>query len=141
MNCSSCNAETEALERHIECAKCQELGWVGHPSCEDAGDGERLLIANRSEIEKIAEIQDENASYSYDDFALIRFRGDFYLLQTSGCSCPSRSETWGIDIGPATLDEIEAFLKSGRYEGYTVPGRQMGEFLAAIAQARALEVK
>ena len=110
--------------------------WVGHPNCDTKRPLEELLIARRADIELLGTIEDKDASYSYDDFALVRLDADYYLLNTTGCSCPSPSETWHVEIGPATLDEIEAFLLGGHYQGYTVPKRQMDEFLAALSAAR-----
>ena len=110
--------------------------WVGHPDCYQASPVEKLIIDNRDRVELLGTIEDAEASYSYDDFALIRLDADYYLLNTSGCSCPSPSETWNVEIGPATLDEIEVFIRGGNYQGYTVPKKQMDEFLAALDAAR-----
>lgn len=99
------------------------LYWPGHPQCEHAPDGsiERDMINNNTELEVIGGVEDPNASYSYDDFALVRFRGELYLLESSGCSCPSPSETWRVVHGPATKEELVAVIKAGDYEGYTLP--------------------
>lgn len=115
--------------------RVHEGDWIA-ASNGDLSSGERKLVENRDRIEVWGEIQDAEASYSYDDWALIRLDGDWYLLNTSGCSCPSPDETWGIAHGPCTLDEIETAVKDGDYPGYSVPGRQLDEFLSAIAEAR-----
>ena len=109
--------------------------WVGHGACERPGQLESIMITNRDMVLVLAEISDDNACYDYDDFALCLFGGGFYLLQTSGCSCPSPSETWRVDIGPCSLSDIRRYLTSGKYEGYTVPGRQLDQFMAAIDAA------
>jgi hypothetical protein len=105
--------------------------WVAHPE----GGKEHPLVKRRYEIEIIGGVEDKDASYSYDDFALCELDGQFYLLETSGCSCPSPSETWGIDIGPATLAEIKAALLSDKVETWSVKRKQLPEFLALIQEA------
>jgi hypothetical protein len=97
---------------------------------------EKLLIEHRAELDLIGTIHDEEASYSYDAFALVRLGPDFYLLNTAGCSCSDSRETWGVEIGPATLDEVKAFIESGHYSGYTVPKLQMADFLELIEDAK-----
>jgi hypothetical protein len=110
----------------------EDFGWVGHPDCQNSGEVEKELIENRYNLEIIGGVVDKDADYSYDDFALILFKKKYYLLQTSGCSCPSPSETWGVDIGPTTLKKIRDFITGGHYDGYTVPKKQESEFLALI---------
>ncbi len=114
--------------------------WIANPRCESQGELERALIARREDVEVIAEIEDKDASYDYDDWALVLLDGAYYLLNTSGCSCPSPSETWQVMKGPATLSEIRQEIEAGDYSGYSVPGRQMDEFLAAF-DAEAERVK
>lgn len=110
--------------------------WVGNDRCEDAGDLEKLIISRRADLVIWAEISDDQADYSYDDWALVQLDNDFYLLSTAGCSCPSPSETWGVNVGPSTLDDILNAIERGDYDGYTVPGRQKQEFLDAINAAK-----
>jgi hypothetical protein len=120
-----------------------EFYWVAHPDGIGGGyngntkeiDTESMLVSRRYDLEIIGGIHDEEANYSYDDWVLCELDGRYYLLATSGCSCPSPSETWRLEIGPATLADIRAHVTSGQYEGYTVPGRQMAEFLALIDSA------
>lgn len=120
----------------------QPFGWVGHP---DGGggygkgtpDASLDLIGHRGDIEIFGGIVDPDASYSYDDWALVRLRDQFYMLSTSGCSCPSPSETWHVEIGPATLDEIRKHVTSGKYDGYTMPKTHEDKFLDLIDSARA----
>lgn len=85
---------------------------------------------------------DPYASYSFDmkDIALVN--GKWYLVGTSGCSCPSYEDNADIDLGPFdNLDALEDdFLaeydndKVGNYYRETVP-----DILKAIDNAR-LEV-
>lgn len=109
-----------------------DFWWVGHSSCDRRGDVEKLLISRRADISVIGGVVDETLSYEYDEFALILLDDQYYLLQTSGCSCPSPSETWGVDIGPATLQEIRNFITGGHYEGYTLPKKREADFIALI---------
>jgi hypothetical protein len=102
--------------------------WVGHP---DAGDTSEIST-RRYEVEIHGGIQDEEASYSYDDYCLCELDNKFYLLNTSGCSCPSPTETWGIEIGPVTLEEVRQFILGDHYSGYSVPKRQLAELIALI---------
>lgn len=109
--------------------------WIGNPKCDNPGELERLFINRRAEVDVLGRISDDNASYDYDDWAVCELDGAYYLLSTSGCSCPDPSETWGVQMGPLSLEEIRARLVAGEYEGYTVPGRQMADFLAVIDEA------
>lgn len=116
------------------------FSWVAHPdglrsnyngNTKDT-DTEAMLVSRRYDLEIIGGVSDEEASYSYDDWALCELDGRYYLLSTSGCSCPSPEETWRLEIGPATLAEIRGHITDGKYAGYTLPARQMDEFLALI---------
>lgn len=109
-----------------------EFGWVGHKDCHNPTKEENFLINNRNKLNIVGGVCDRDASYSYDDFALVELDGEYWLCQTSGCSCPSPSETWCVDIGPTTLEEIRAFILGGHYGGYTVPKKQESEFLELI---------
>ncbi len=86
--------------------------WVGHESCGGGGEREELLIRRRDDIYLVAYVEDPEADYSYDDRAVVKLDKDYYIVSTSGCSCPSPSETWGVDFGPATKKEVIAFLES-----------------------------
>lgn len=119
--------------------------WVAHPSGVSGGyysnkasdqSLEKMLCERRYELDIIGGIEDKEADYSYDDWALAKLDKDYYLFSTSGCSCPSPTETWRVEMGPCSLNEIEKNLKNGNYDGYTVPGRQMQEFLDLIAEAK-----
>lgn len=113
-----------------------DYDWIANPRCQLRNEpSEAKLIARRSDILVLGEIRDAEASYSYDDWALIKLDSDYYLLSTVGCSCPDPSETWSVQMGPTTLQDIRERLVNGDYNGYTVPGRQMSEFLEAIDKA------
>lgn len=71
---------------------------------------ERLLIDRWSEIETIAESDDPHADYSFDDYALIRLDETFYVINASGCSCPSQEEVWCVSLS-GTRAEIEGVLR------------------------------
>ena len=105
-----------------------DYNWIASERCENAREVEQHLIENKDKIEVFGEISDDEASYSYDDWALIRLDGKFYLLQTSGCSCPSPSETWGVAVGPVTLAEVRTHIETGDYSGYTLPKKQEEDF-------------
>lgn len=115
----------------------QAYGWVGSPRCENPGDSERFIIENRFKLTIIGGVEDKDADYSYDDWALVRLGEKFWLLSTSGCSCPSPSETWRVEIGPATLNQVRKHVVDGDYQGYTVPKKQLDEFIALIDKAAA----
>lgn len=118
-----------ASERKLGSESYTGWNWVAHP---DGG-----AFEGRDKLEVLGGIVDAEASYSYDDWALCRLGDDYYLFSTSGCSCPSPAETWRIEAGPATLAAIRTKIQSGEYEGYTVPKRQMDEFMALLDEAEA----
>lgn len=106
--------------------------WIANPNCLSPGVHEQLLIARRAEIQVIGIVVDAEANYSFDDYALVRLDGIYYLLRTSGCSCPSPEEEWSVAFGPATLAEVRSRLASdaGEPDGYGVTKRQADEFAA-----------
>lgn len=104
--------------------------WIGapeslYPNCPDSM---RAINEHRSEIVLWGYVTDDDANYSYDDWVLIELYDVFYLLNTTGCSCPSPRETWTIATDPGTLEDQWNHLRSGNYHGWSVPGRQMEEF-------------
>lgn len=111
--------------------------WVASPRCEFPTEHERKLIENRKNIVVYGYVEDAEANYSYDDFALVSLYENYYLLCTSGCSCPSPSETWGIGMGPGNLMDLLKMLVDNRASGacYGVTKRQFDEFLAIFATA------
>lgn len=114
-----------------------EFSWVADPAGVD-GDRERALLARqRGDIEILGGVVDEEASYEFDEWALIRLRGDYYLLRSSGCSCPSPSEVWGIECGPTTIAKIREKIEGGDYHGFSLPKKKLDAFLALLAEAEA----
>lgn len=113
----------------------QNFYWVGHKNAINTSPMMKRLIKRRYDIEIIGGVIDEEASYSYDEFALCELDGAYYLLSTSGCSCPSADETWIIEIGPATLSQISEHIRGGHYDGYTLPKMKEAEFLKLIDAA------
>lgn len=119
---------------------CEEYHWVAHKNIgASSGSAEEFLIQHRYEIEIIGGIQDNTASYSYDDWALCELKGKYYMLSTSGCSCPSPTETWRIEKGPATLTEIRQHILNGDYEGYTMPKKQEQDFIELLQLAESCQ--
>lgn len=109
-----------------------EYWWVAHPDGAGSTEEERYLEQYRYELEIHGGVSDDEASYSYDDFALIEApNGTFYMLETSGCSCPSPSETWRIEAR-GTLKDIRDYVLEDAKTGYGVIKNQTGEFIALI---------
>lgn len=101
-----------------------------------------LLIARRADLIVYGEVHDAEACYSYDDWALVSLDGRYYLLSTSGCSCPSPSETWGIAYGPCTLAEMRVHIADDAKEhDYHLTARQGADFDEMVATAEACEEK
>lgn len=73
---------------------------------------ELFFCENSDRAKVIAESSDPHSSYYYDDYALAELDGAYYAFNTSGCSCPSPDETWGL-IFKGSRDELLAFLDSG----------------------------
>lgn len=49
-------------------------------------------------LEIFDHIEDDNASYSFDDFVIFKNKdGKLFYLQDSGCSCPTPFDGMGID--------------------------------------------
>jgi hypothetical protein len=84
----------------------KEFYWIGDPACDGIGEKERLFIDRRADVQLIAGAC-ADLSYEFDETAVCRLDGKFYVLNTSGCSCPSPSEKWGVAYGPIdTLAEV-----------------------------------
>lgn len=111
--------------------------WIGHPDGAES-DEEKRLVAHRKDLVVYGLVADAEADYSYHDYALVSLGAEFYLLETSGCSCPSPTETWSITFGPLSLDrlveEFESDLASRA--NWTMPQRQLAEFRATFETAR-----
>lgn len=89
--------------------------WVGHiGSINDSSDEDTLYLAcYQNDIEVLGGWSNDNLGCTgYHQIALVRLVSNitgevcYYALTTSGCSCPSPNETWKIDYGPGTLDEV-----------------------------------
>lgn len=104
------------------------FNWVAHPDNETGGDYVDYLSSKREDMLVIGGITDDEADYSYDDWALVLLEGSYYLFATTGCSCPSPKETWRVEIGPATLEEVRKHINTGEYSGYTLPKKQYQDF-------------
>lgn len=122
--------------------KATEHEWVGHPDGGSGGD-ERKLIDRRAEVEVCdLEVHDAEANYSYHDYALVRLDGLWYLLETSGCSCPSPSETWTITFGPDTLKNIRLAVKEdAKNSGFGLTTSQADDFTKMFARAKRSDLK
>jgi hypothetical protein len=120
------------IEKDCKPHETWNRSWIADPEGGDRGPMCQDLIKNRDKIFVIGEISDDEASYSYDDWALIKYKGKFYLLATSGCSCPSPRETWDIEKGPATLKQIRKHITDGAYSGYSMPKRQLDQFIEML---------
>lgn len=113
--------------------KLTEYDWMASPDCEAPGADEALLISRRDDIDVIGTVEDAEADYSYDDWALIRLDGAYWVLSTSGCSCPSPRETWRAEVGPLSLDEVRTyFLDAAGEKGFGVTKHQHAEFMALV---------
>jgi len=89
-----------------------EEDWIAHP---DGGDGDevsKLLIERRADVEVLCEWE-ADIGCEYDKSAVVRLGDVYYALTTSGNSCPSPTETWSVDFGPATLKEVRAWVAKG----------------------------
>lgn len=111
--------------------------WIAHPSGGGGDEESKKLIARRAELDVIGRVNDAEADYSYDDYALVRLGAKYYLLNTSGCSCPSPTETWVIAHGPVGLEAMKTYLLDvDKVHGYGVTHRQHKEFLDLIRVAK-----
>lgn len=115
--------------------------WVANPACSEPSDNDNLLIDNRDKVCLVAECSNANLSWEYDETAVVYLRDHgWFLLGTSGCSCPSPNETWGAErfaSKKALLKHIRAQVdkhNKGEYvhsASYWTP-----EFIAAIEAAK-----
>lgn len=114
----------------------QPFGWVGDPHGETIPKdvNAQLLSNRRADIEILGGCEDPDASYGYDERCVVTLDGQLYLLSTSSCSCPSPNETWTVEMGPSTADEIRAYIKDASYNGYTMPAWAVAGLLACLPQ-------
>lgn len=100
-----------------------ETYWVGHPDAlayqENITEDQKLLIARRADIILLGNIADTDLSYEYDELAVVKLDEVFYLLQTSGCSCPSPSDTWRVETKSESFKELWEYIEAGEYGGCT----------------------
>ena len=92
--------------------------WIRHSEFDQSSWGdrtgaltaeERAFIEGRERAITIAEASDDRMAYEYDDWALCELDGVYYVFETSGCSCPSPSETWWL-VKCGGKEEILDFL-------------------------------
>ncbi len=134
------NKRLSALDDSGWPAKSEDynLAWVANPRCECKRENEQLLIDRRADLIYIAGVDDPTACYSYDEAAVVKLDNEYFLLQTSGCSCPSPSETWGVVVR-GTLEDVRSAIERGEYGGYTLPPDELAKFLSQLAQESAGE--
>ncbi len=88
------------------------FGWVGDPECDRPGTLEQIFTERRTDVKFVVGRCDEEASYSYDDTCVCKLDDSYYILNTSGCSCPSPNETWSVIYGPvSSLAECASILE------------------------------
>jgi hypothetical protein len=110
--------------------KSEEWGARTH---ENLSEDERFFVENSEKAETLAESQDPSADYSYDDWALTKLEDLYYVFNTSGCSCPSPSETWGLTF-KGSLDELLEYLDLGGKD-LGDAGESFCEFLRTVEAA------
>lgn len=113
--------------------------WIAHPMARPSDDLGKKLVKNRAKIEVLWEINDDYAGYTFDDFALIRLGREYYLLNTSGCSCPSPCENWLVVAGPR-LKDIKQYIADESKDSYGVISRQKEQFAAAMKSYRSVRI-
>lgn len=116
-----------------------ECDWPGHHKGRpEDPDGIAMLEARAAgTLEIHGLIADAEAYYSYEDFALCRLPdGRWAIAHTSGCSCPSPTETWSVCCA-GTAEQIADWLVGfvGGAE-YGMGKSQAAEFLAWIDVVR-----
>jgi hypothetical protein len=79
---------------------------------------ELFFCENSARATTIAESQDPHANYDYNDYALAELDGTYYAFNTSGCSCPSPSETWELIFKGERRELLEFLSKGGGSEAW-----------------------
>jgi hypothetical protein len=106
--------------------------WIGDPDGGvDDSDADNILKLHRDDLVVWGGADDPEASYSYDETALVSYDTEFFVVQTGGCSCPSPSETWQTAL-VGNLGKISLWFAKGEYKGYTFPQYAMDEIQKAI---------
>jgi hypothetical protein len=70
------------------------------------------LFGDRSIQQVFEGYDDPDASYSFDLTDVVQVGDEWYLVSTSGCSCPSYDENAEIEFGPSTLDGCRDYILS-----------------------------
>ena len=109
----------------------ESWAWIASQVNDRNDEDQKYLVENRSRIRFLGGIEDEDASYSFDDTAVVELDGVYYLVQAAGCSCPSHEETWGVE-GKGSIAEIRAIITAGDYKGYTYTRGELFRLLAVI---------
>lgn len=117
------------------------ISWPGHPRGAGAEDGPaaRSLTDEPERWKMVHASADPEADYSYDDLALMeRDDGTVALVRTTGCSCPSPDETWGV-IAEGDREAVCKAIESERaswLDGVPRgPFADMGQFVEAWRHA------
>lgn len=117
------------------------IDWPGHPDADKTRPNvvEKSLMEEPEAWQLLKVTDDPDADYSYDSLALlVRGRDGLYaLIRTSGCSCPSPTETWGEVASGNILDIVNAIdieIKSwgGEKRWFTGPYPEMETFIKTI---------
>jgi hypothetical protein len=126
-----------ALQKQV--TKFKDIDLVGQyyePEWEGShagGTGPEADIVRfyRKDIVRYGSIDDDNSSYSFDDYSLIQIKGHgWFLLNTSGCSCPSPNEMWVVTLHEKTLPKLrKAFEALAAAETYGVIMNQLSQFI------------
>lgn len=104
--------------------------WIGYPNGEKGN--EAVIEARKAgTLYLIAFIEDADASYSFDELGIVRIGGKYYVVQASGCSCPSPTETWVVVSEHGSVEDALLSVLNGEYRGYTY---QHGELLSLMQQ-------
>lgn len=114
-------------------------GWIATPRY-DLNADEKKLADNRERIRFLGGVEDEDASYSFDDAAIVELDGTYYLVQAAGCSCPSHEEQWGVEA-VGTLSDIRKTITDGNYQGYTYNHGELFRLLEIIDNEKARTVR
>ncbi len=119
-----------------------EFDWPGHPDGGAADEESETIRQARSDgsLEWHAYINDAEADYSFDDWALMRLAdGRWAVLNTRGCSCPSPREEWGVYVlGTAeeVCDWIVGFVGGARYGMGLLQGKEFEAWIDLIRAYR-----
>ena len=85
--------------------------WACSPDSSQNTEFGQRLIDERDKVWVVAEWTCPDLSYEYDDYAVVRLGRRYAVLNTSGCSCPSPTETWGI-LFEGTKAEVRKYLEA-----------------------------